>query len=277
MLCTFCPTMITDSSTSCRNVCAIQAMIPSPPGLSAAGRPSSAMIVNAYAHHIVPTTRVTSTANFALKPSTSPIAALSLRGVGCSVTARCVYVFAGPAIIATSSSEQLAERRARLAQFGQRESQRLSRQLDAQRRAAHAADAQQRRALAERRQRIRGAAHEEAAGALAEQHGERRLSVPPLPAEHYLRAQPAAQRALGEGHREAALGDVVGARERARAHRIADRALGRLHGGHVDLRQPVRELLAAQLRELARGQRRRERSRQGDLIALALEAQPPGP
>ncbi len=34
-LCTFCPTMITDSSTSWRNVCAIQATMPSPPGFSA--------------------------------------------------------------------------------------------------------------------------------------------------------------------------------------------------------------------------------------------------
>ena len=42
------------------------------------------MIANSYAHHIDPTSRVMSTAIFALTPSTSAIAALIFAGVGCA-------------------------------------------------------------------------------------------------------------------------------------------------------------------------------------------------
>src|ERR1700686_3235580 len=80
--------MITESRTSWRKVCAIHAIIPSPPGLSAALSPRSAMMAKAYAHHIDPTTRVMSTAIFALTPSTSPIAALILAGVGCTAATK---------------------------------------------------------------------------------------------------------------------------------------------------------------------------------------------
>src|SRR5579862_944618 len=71
--------MMTDSNTSWRNVWAIQAMIPSPPGLSAAGRPMKAIIAKTYAHHIDPTTLVKKTASLALIPSALWISVFRLR------------------------------------------------------------------------------------------------------------------------------------------------------------------------------------------------------
>jgi hypothetical protein len=60
--------MMIDSRTSCRKVWAIQAMRVLRPPLIASGRLMRAMIVNAYAHHIVPTTFVILTASQLLNP-----------------------------------------------------------------------------------------------------------------------------------------------------------------------------------------------------------------
>src|ERR1700719_473716 len=60
--------MMTDNNTNWRNVWAIHAIMPSPPGLSAGGSPIKAMIANTYAHHIEPTTLVRNTAIWALTP-----------------------------------------------------------------------------------------------------------------------------------------------------------------------------------------------------------------
>ena len=102
-----------------------------------------------------------------------------------------------------------------------------------------------------------------------------RSSSPASPldrAEVERRADPAGQAALGDRDEEAALGDVVGARQRAGADGVADRLLGRAHGGDVDRRQADGQLLAAQLGQLGAGQRRPERAREADRVAGAREA-----
>src|ERR1700722_1679783 len=60
--------MITDNTTNWRNVWAIHATMPSPPGLRAGLKPRNAIMANAYAHHIDPTRFVRKTAILALTP-----------------------------------------------------------------------------------------------------------------------------------------------------------------------------------------------------------------
>lgn len=60
--------MIIDNKTSCKNVCAIQAIKALVPDRMASGRLISAMMANPYAHHIVPTMFVILTASQLLKP-----------------------------------------------------------------------------------------------------------------------------------------------------------------------------------------------------------------
>ena len=88
-------------------------------------------------------------------------------------------------------------------------------------------------------------------------------------------ADPARQARLRDRHEEAALGDVVGARQVARAHRVADRLLHGAQRRDVDRRQPRRQLLAAQLRELRPGEVRAKRPREADRVAGEREARPP--
>ena len=84
--------------------------------------------------------------------------------------------------------------------------------------------------------------------------------------EHDLGAEAAGEAALGERRREAALGDVVGARERAAAHGVADRLLGRADARDVAVGQRAS---AARRRRGARAPsrgsraRRRRRARSG--------------
>jgi hypothetical protein len=64
LLATFCPTMMIDSSTSCRNVCAIQEIMAAVPERKAAGRLIKAMPANMYAQYMLPTALVIASAIF---------------------------------------------------------------------------------------------------------------------------------------------------------------------------------------------------------------------
>ncbi len=100
------------------------------------------------------------------------------------------------------------------------------------------------------------------------------LSPKELLLERHARAKAATQAALRQRDRQTALSDVVGACERAGAHRLAD---GRLSFGHrvdVDPGQPVRQLRTPQLGQLARVQRGREWPDERDRVARAREARP---
>ncbi len=145
--------------------------------------------------------------------------------------------------------------------------------LDSQHIATNAAEDPHRRRSPKRSQRILDAAHNETARALAKQRGRgverhaapsslasRRVgSLSPKPSQLHMRPEAATQTALRQRDRQAALGDVVRARQLAGAHRLADRLLRRGHRVDVDRRQAVRQLLAPQLGQLARVERRRER------------------
>ena len=69
--CTFWPTMMTDSSTSCRKVCATHWTIVGGPPLIASGRLIRSNNAKAYAHHMLPTMVVTSSATFVLNRLTA--------------------------------------------------------------------------------------------------------------------------------------------------------------------------------------------------------------
>lgn len=87
--------MMIDSSTSCRKVCAIHEMIAGLPALIASGRLIRAMRPNTYAHAIVPTLRVITSATFALNPSTSLSAFLISRGAKRAAWAKRSRLFTG--------------------------------------------------------------------------------------------------------------------------------------------------------------------------------------
>ena len=128
-----------------------------------------------------------------------------------------------------------------------------------QRVAADGAEDVERHALGQLRDRGRMAGDDEPAGALAEQLRPRRR--PTAPRSSVAPIPPARQHsATRDG--EAALGDVVGAR-RAAPSRTASRiaSCAAMTCVDVDLRQAVGQRLAAQLGQLARGERRREVAR----------------
>ena len=117
--------------------------------------------------------------------------------------------------------------------------------VDRQRVAADLADHP--RGGAERGQRRSRAGDDERARALAEEvveAGDRR-------------AEAGGDRALGQRDRDAALGDVVGGADRARADGLADRGVQRLDLAELDARERALDGLAAQLGELRRGVRGR--------------------
>ena len=96
----------------------------------------------------------------------------------------------------------------------------------------------------ERRDRVLGAGDDECApGRLAEQLETR-------PATSHPRAEPAGEAALGERHREAALGDVVGAESAPARTASRTAACASRMACHVGERELARRRLAPQLREL---------------------------
>ena len=127
---------------------------------------------------------------------------------------------------------------------------------------------------AQRADTVGGAADQEAAGSLTEEGNEWIAVAGRLKA--HVRSHAPREAALGDGRGEAPLGDVVSAGEPADAHGAADRELRGVNRPDVDARQPVRQLVAAQLGQLARGQRWGERADERNCVARAGEADPPG-
>ena len=102
-------------------------------------------------------------------------------------------------------------------------------------------------------QRLGSARDDEApAGGLVEQRR--------APSERHPSADLAGQAAFGQRHREAALGDVVGAVEAARANPVADRLEHARGADSRDRRQRSRRRLPAQLCELGANGRERHRT-----------------
>ena len=90
------------------------------------------------------------------------------------------------------------------------------------------------------------------------------------------RADRTGQRAFGQRRHDSALGDVVGGVDQPIADGSADGGLSVANRFDVNLRQLIRQRLAAQLRKFTGRQRRFERADQRDRLALLDETKPTG-
>src|SRR4051812_15031009 len=138
------------------------------------------------------------------------------------------------AVTGRTSCERRRERRVRDAKLLDLDTEAHVPDRHVERTAAHGAEEVQRRPLAQPLQRLARARHHEAARALAEQVRQGVVRG----AEVERRAETTRQAALGHGHEEAALGDVVGARELSLPDGVAHRLLGRADVCRVERLEP---------------------------------------
>ena len=121
-----------------------------------------------------------------------------------------------------------------------------------------------------------GPGDDERARAFAEQE---RLARRPERREVDRAAEAARQARLGQRDGKAALGDVVGGAQRARADGLADRGVQRAELAEVGVRELAPRRLAAELRQLGAGGGRRPGAGGDDRddVALLREAEATGP